>query len=536
MKASMRMHALWLLVGLVFTLQGCMHANTQSPQFIQKQTELKQRYYQAKIIAADGTVLAFTVYQPKLSKGQTAPLLLHTHGFGLNRMKYPNMSLYGVLLPTGQVVKNAWQNGYWVISYDQRGHGDSQGKIRLTDPAKEAQDVITLLNWAEKNLPQLTENSKGVRAGMIGESYAGAVQYIASALDPRLQAIVPITTWYDIMNSLAPQGIPKDNWINFLNLIGDWWNWNKFDPELKKVYQETQQGNLNLSTYDFLKTHQASWFCAHGQAPKADALIIQGFRDVLFPFNEGVQAAQCLQKAQHEVHLIGVQGGHLQPFTQHSPLNEMPFWYIGKSVTCGNKQQYNLQKMVLNWFDQKLKDQSASAQQLPELCVDGSPVTRLNDLTPISTYTLPKTWIAPTTDQSVFIPVQTVQQTAHVTGAPQLKLKVETKVESVDPTLFISMVVKSKKTGKYLTLNEQTAPFNATRKKFVDQIILTSAQTANDFQEIELPSINAELNSGDTLGVMITSESVYYQNIKQPKFEAWVSGEIVIPKLWDVAE
>jgi cephalosporin-C deacetylase-like acetyl esterase len=33
---------------------------------------------------------------------------------------------------------------------------------------------------------------------MIGESYAGGVQYIASALDVRLQAIVPITTWYDI--------------------------------------------------------------------------------------------------------------------------------------------------------------------------------------------------------------------------------------------------------------------------------------------------------------------------------------------------
>jgi hypothetical protein len=85
-------------------------------------------------------------------------------------------------------------------------------------------------------------------------------------------------------------------------------------------------------------------------------------------------------------------------------------------------------------------------------------------------------------------------------------------------------------------LNEQTAPFNATRKKYVDQIILTAAQSPNNFQEIELPSINAELNAGDTLGVMITSESVYYQNIKQPKFEAWVSGEIVIPKLWDVAE
>ena len=44
---------------------------------------------------------------------------------------------------------------------------------------------------------------------MIGESYAGGVQYIASALDPRLQAIVPITTWYDIVDSLVPNGVSK---------------------------------------------------------------------------------------------------------------------------------------------------------------------------------------------------------------------------------------------------------------------------------------------------------------------------------------
>lgn len=85
-----------------------------------------------------------------------------------------------------------------MISYDQRGHGNSQGKIRLADPEKEAQDVISIMNWAEQNLPQLAKNQNGVRAGMIGESYAGGIQYLVSALDPRLQAIVPITTWYDI--------------------------------------------------------------------------------------------------------------------------------------------------------------------------------------------------------------------------------------------------------------------------------------------------------------------------------------------------
>ena len=151
----MRSNVLWIWFGVFFLLQGCVHA-TLRPQTVQQQPiELKQRYFQAKTTASDGTVLAFTVYQPHLKADQTAPLLLHTHGFGLSRMKRPELSLYGFLLPTGQVAKTAWKNGYWVISYDQRGHGHSQGKISLSDLAKEAQDVISIMNWAEKKIQQL---------------------------------------------------------------------------------------------------------------------------------------------------------------------------------------------------------------------------------------------------------------------------------------------------------------------------------------------------------------------------------------------
>jgi predicted acyl esterase len=163
MKESMRSNILWLCFGIFLLLQGCVNATIQ-PQKIQSQpTELKQRYFQAKTIASDGTIIAFTVYQPHLKAGQTAPLLLHTHGFGLSRMKRPELSLYGFLLPTGQVAKTAWKNGYWVISYDQRGHGNSQGKIRLTDPEKEAQDVISIMNWAEK----ICHNSHKTKMGFV---------------------------------------------------------------------------------------------------------------------------------------------------------------------------------------------------------------------------------------------------------------------------------------------------------------------------------------------------------------------------------
>lgn len=109
-------------------------------------------------------------------------------------------------------------------------------------------------------------------------------------------------------------------------------------PRIKQAYRDTQQQQLNPSIYDFLKTHQASWFCQREQRPQADALIIQGFRDVLFPFNEGVKATKCLQEANRQVHLIGVEGGHLQPFAQHSPLGSTPFGILENLFVVGIKR------------------------------------------------------------------------------------------------------------------------------------------------------------------------------------------------------
>lgn len=83
----MRSYVLWLCCSLILVLQGCVHATTQPHSLTLKTAELKQRYYQAKTTAPDGTVLAFTVYQPYLTSDQTAPLLLHTHTLSLSLPK-----------------------------------------------------------------------------------------------------------------------------------------------------------------------------------------------------------------------------------------------------------------------------------------------------------------------------------------------------------------------------------------------------------------------------------------------------------------
>lgn len=497
---------------------------------------LKESYYQMRTTAKDGVTLSFTVYQPKLLPSQTAPLIVHTHGFGLSRMKRPWLDIYGSIMPTGEAAERAWHRGYWVISFDQRGHGGwggSGGIIRVTDPEKEAQDVRTLLDWAEQNLPQLARNQQGVRVGMVGESYAGGIQYVASALDKRIQAIVPFTTWYDLESSLAPNGVAKSGWIGLLNLVGDWWNWNKLDPVLKQAYQDTKKGYIGAPTYELLKTHQARWFCETGQPPQADALIIQGFRDILFPFNEGIKAANCLKQAQRDVRVIGVDGGHLQLFAQSSPGLETPVWYVSKKIAC-NKQQLVLQDVIANWFDHKLKDSSADISTIPELCIQGSPISSMAQLNPQQAYAIAPQAIYPTRKQPVFIPLQKIQYNQWLTGIPQVQLSLSALSGQPDPTVFISLATQKAGSSRYHILNEQSWPLNLSRLQQRNQVAKQFGYPVDPPNDVfNLPAVNSKLNAGETLGLLINSSSPFYASSSKPKTAAHIEGSIKLPALLD---
>src|SRR5690606_30532485 len=195
---------------------------------------LSAKRYQVEITAHDGERIGATVWQPELAPGADAPLVLHTHGFGIQRMD-GLFGLYENIIPSGKIARELWKQGAWVITWDQRGHGDSGGIINVMDPDKEVRDVTTLLDWAEKNIPRLRRDAgNDILVGMVGESYGGGVQLLASVKDSRIDAIVPITTWYDLPTSLAPQDVPKGGWIRMLYLIGDWWNFRKLHPYLRE--------------------------------------------------------------------------------------------------------------------------------------------------------------------------------------------------------------------------------------------------------------------------------------------------------------
>ncbi|MGJ8687615.1 MAG: alpha/beta hydrolase, partial [Spongiibacteraceae bacterium] len=161
--------------------------------------EIKTSFDQI-LTAADGEDVAFTVYVPENPRGESAPLLIHSHGFGLSRAKNlesPNpIDAFITNDTSAEVARQAWlEEGYYVISFDQRGFGDSSGKIGLMNPDIDCRNVSQIIDWAEQNLPNLASENNDPRIGAIGLSYGGGFQTVCASVDKRFDALVPLATW-----------------------------------------------------------------------------------------------------------------------------------------------------------------------------------------------------------------------------------------------------------------------------------------------------------------------------------------------------
>lgn len=87
------------------------------------------------------------------------------------------------------------RNGFNVVAFDFRAHGESDGEI-TTLGEKETEDMIRIIDWLEKNKPELAKS-----IGVIGYSMGGAVSIMLAARDKRVKAIVVDSPYMDIVAS-----------------------------------------------------------------------------------------------------------------------------------------------------------------------------------------------------------------------------------------------------------------------------------------------------------------------------------------------
>lgn len=189
------------------------------------------------------TKIAYTVMLPERCPGEVFPVIVQSHGYSGTRIKtidadgkvtatahFPQINELTATLP---------YHGYVVMSYDERGHGDSKpanggGYARIIDPDAEVKDASAILDWmwdnattggggAEK-LPLQTEDrvtgiAKDMRIGTIGLSYGGGFQLQLMAYDPRIDTIVPNGTWHTLVYSLLPGDAVKNGFGSLLCLL-----------------------------------------------------------------------------------------------------------------------------------------------------------------------------------------------------------------------------------------------------------------------------------------------------------------------------
>lgn len=513
--------------------------------------ELSQRHFHVDIESFDGVKVRATVFQPALNAGETAPAIIHTHGFGVWRMRAPN-SLYGSLLLSGKTARAAWEElGYWVISVDHRGFGGSEGETHLMDPSVEIQDVSAVVDWIANNLRVTLDAENDPRIGMIGESFGGAAQLMASTVDDRIDAIVPLTTWYDLSEALAPQGHLKTFWTSIL--VGTSTITSGFDTGIfaRSEFLKSAAGDMTSETELQLYQNSMAYFCDRGQAPQAATLLIQGFRDTVFPVNHAWDNRNCILEHQPnaDVTLMLVQGGHLLP-TQR--LLGMPLYHVEEQVHCEDKA-FNIEQTIVHWLDSRLspsEENLARIQDLPELCIsqdDNSGVVTQHlhhggewfEVPPSDVYAglagigeiimRPIDWLTqwaypkehptnleeiPTTGgklRPAFVPLMVANKSGYLFGMPAGELRLTGKKEG--SIVFAGIGIQSAPGKPIKLISEQVEPLKGIGNHYV-----------------EFSGVSSNLQTGDVVGlVLYGTHSQYFLNRNFIPNRSIVSGRLALP-------
>lgn len=540
---------LWRLAAVLLSalLSGCAY-HTQPPRTYDAQRAAWPKYYQAEVEAEDGTRIRMTVYQPKLRPGQTAPLLIHAHGFALHRMKRP-LSLYGQILIAGKVAKEAWKDGYWVISFDQRGFGNSEGDVGLIRPEKEGKDVSRIIDWAVRYLP-LSYRGNDPVVGMIGESYGGGVQMAATLVDKRIDALVPLTTWSNLDKALYPNNVPKSEWLTLLGVAGYAVSPLSMDSNVATGTLSEIFGKGDPWLRNLLRSNSLAENCGGGNGPQADALLIQGIRDVLFPFNQALDARQCFKSAGRDVRLMAIEHGHMMPGSQW--YWGFPVWNAQSEVTCGGKT-LKTATVIRDWLDGKLRNDPAALARVPEFCVTGDaavdtlmargevnlrweplpevhvgsglsgrmeyvmqPLDRLGNLFVPSR--LPGNWQQSGNGwlRPARVPLLTPSQPTWIAGAPHIELTCS-DTDREDAVVFLRMAVWRPGAGSYRVLNDQVTPVRCQ----------SEAQVM-----VELAAVRARLVPGEVLGLLVEGYSNQFRlSGSGLGVDASIAGRIGLPLL-----
>src|SRR5512138_133643 len=322
--------------------------------------------------ALDGTLLEVVVRLP--SGSGPFPLVVAMHGWGGGQ---GSMARYDPLLLGA---------GYAVLRYSARGFGASWGQANLADENVEGADLRSMIAQVVDLYPSQVQ---GGAVAVFGASYGGAHAWLG-ALVPAfgtpgnrtvaIRTVVPVATWSDLLNGLAPNGRPdaaqdfagaqKLSFSEGLfvggirtrldrpypNLPAYLFAWNVAMTVNELPYAATPTGTAivnGLQGYRSVYWQQALFARvrqnrATGQ-PQLPIFAVQGFTDDLFPAGEALRMYDALRFLDPGYPIALYLGDLGHPRAANKPA----------------EIDYVLQRLVLPWLAWYMRDSHPPEAQQP---------------------------------------------------------------------------------------------------------------------------------------------------------------------------
>jgi ABC-2 type transport system ATP-binding protein len=244
----------------------------------------------AVVRSFDGTELHVSFFPAKA--GKRAPTILMTHGWAGRRERTPDPALT--------------RAGFNILTWDSRGFGESGGTVTIDYWKNEGRDVRVLLNWLARRPEAKLDRRRDPRVGMYGGSYGGGIQFVAAAIDKRIDAITPRIAWHSLLTSLYREETVKGGWASLLYGTGQ--ATGRLDPHI-------QSAAASGTTTGKLSAEDRAWFASRGPGAlvkriKAPTLILQGTPDTLFTPSQGIDNYRILRRRKVPVKMLWFCGGH----------------------------------------------------------------------------------------------------------------------------------------------------------------------------------------------------------------------------------
>jgi predicted acyl esterase len=216
------------------------------------------------ITARDGAVLKANLIAPTAAGRH--PAIVFVNSWGLNDAEYLVQA------------SNFAQRGYVVLSYTTRGFWGSGGQIDTAGP-KDMADVSAVIDWLLANTA-----ADPAHIGLGGVSYGAGICLLAAAFDPRVKAVVSMSTWTDLVASLYGNQTRRPQAVMLLKIAAQLFG--KPSPELTAML-DAYFANQNVDPL-------INWGRVRSAATYIDAInrnhpaimMANSYGDSLFPPNQ----------------------------------------------------------------------------------------------------------------------------------------------------------------------------------------------------------------------------------------------------------